>query len=131
MSTEENEELVKFRFNKAREVFGEAELLVNNELWNLAVNRLYYACFYAASALLASKKIYTKTHSGTKQMFALHFIKTGIIATGLNDFYTRIFSLRQSGDYDDFCQYEEEDVVELMAPAKEFIDTIERILFKQ
>src|ERR1700741_1316234 len=126
MSREENEELVRFRFVKAREVFREAELQMKNELWNLAVNRLYYSCFYAASALLASKEIYTRTHSGTKQMFGLHFVKNGIVSEEASKFYTRIFSLRQSGDYEDYCDYEEEDVVELIAPAKEFIDTIER-----
>jgi len=103
---------------------------LKNEFWNLAVNRLYYACFYAVGSLLASKEIYVKTHSGTKQMFGLHFVTTGIIDEQTSKFYTQIFSLRQSGDYQDFCDYEEEDVKELVAPAKELINKIEQVLYK-
>jgi len=43
MSPRENQDLVRYRFGKARETFAEAEVQLKNELWNLAVNRLYYA----------------------------------------------------------------------------------------
>jgi uncharacterized protein len=101
MSPKENQELVKYRFDKAKETFTEAEVQLKNELWNVAVNRPYYACFYAVSALLAGKEIYIKTHAGAKQMFSLHFIKTGIVNEAYSDFYTELFSMRQSGDYED------------------------------
>jgi len=131
MSPKENEELVKYRFDKAKETLAEAEVQIKNKLWNVGVNRLYYACFYSVNALLASREIYTKTHSGAKQMFGLHFIKTGIIKEELSDFYTEVFSMRQSSDYEDYCDYEEEDVVPLFGPAREFIKTIEQILYKK
>jgi len=131
MSPKENEELVRYRFEKAKETFVEAEVQLKNEFWNLAVNRLYYACFYAVSALLASKEIYAKTHSGTKQMFGQHFVKNGTIDQKSSDFYTKIFSLRQSGDYQDFCDYEKPDVMELIAPAKDLINKIEAVLYKK
>jgi len=130
MSTKENEELVKYRFEKAKETFAEAEVQLKNGLWNFTVNRLYYACFYATRTLLASKEIYTKTHSETRQMFSLHFVKSGIINEQFNKFYTEIFSMRQSGDYEDYCDYEEEDVTPLFAPAKDFINAIEQVLYK-
>ena len=63
-------------------------------------------------------------------MFGLHFVKTGIINERFHKFYTDLFSMRQSGDYEDFCDYEEEDVLELVAPAKELITAIEKILYK-
>jgi len=129
MSTEENEELIKYRFKKAKETFAEAEAQLKIGLWNVAVNRLYYACFYAVSALLAGKEIYTRTHSGAKQMFSLHFVKTNIIDEQLSNFYTEIFSMRQSGDYEDYCDYEKHDVIELMAPANNFIKAIEQVLY--
>jgi len=64
-------------------------------------------------------------------MFGLHFVKTGIIDEELNQFYIKIFSMRQSGDYEDYCDYEEEDVVPLFAPAKDFINAIEQVLYKK
>ncbi len=128
MTSEENEELVAYRFNKAKETLQDAIDLVAANKWNLAVNRVYYSCFYAVNALLAKRQIYTKTHSGAKQMFGMHFVKTGEIDTSLNDFYVKVFSMRQSGDYEDFCDYEEEEVAVLIAPASLLLQTIERKL---
>jgi len=130
MSKGENEELITYRFEKAKDTLNEADVQIENQLWNVAVNRLYYACFYAVSALLASKEIYSKTHAGAKQMFSLHFVTTGIIKRELSEFYGSLFSLRQSGDYEDFCDYERDDVIALVNPAKELIETIEFILYK-
>ena len=80
---------------------------------------------------LQKKQIYTKTHAGAKQMLGLHFVKSNEISKTLNDFYIKIFSMRQSGDYEDFCDFEEEDVLELIEPAKEFVSRIEQVLSKQ
>ena len=89
---------------------------IENGFWATAMNRLYYACFYAV-ALLLEKGIQSKTHSGTKQMFGLHFVKTSIVSQESGDFYTVIFNLRQTGDYDDFVDFSEEDVIKLIDPA--------------
>ena len=78
MTDKENRELIQYRFGKASETMQEVKFLFENQLWNNAVNRLYYRCFYAVGALLASVNVYTKTHSGASQMFSLHFIKQGI-----------------------------------------------------
>ncbi|MFI5142018.1 MAG: HEPN domain-containing protein [Bacteroidia bacterium] len=131
MTPKENEEIVIYRFEKAKKTLGEAEMQIQSKLWNVAINRLYYACFYAVSALLASKEIFTRTHAGAKQMFNMHFIKSGIIDERFNKFYTEIFGMRQTGDYEDFCDYEQEDVLELVDPAKELIKAIENILYKK
>ncbi len=63
---------------RANDTLNEIGILLQNQFYNNAVNRLYYACFYAVSALLVSKEIQSKTHSGTKQMFGLHFVKLGL-----------------------------------------------------
>jgi len=47
MNSKEKTELVIHKLNKARKTIIEAELLINNKMWNAAVNRIYYACFYA------------------------------------------------------------------------------------
>lgn len=39
-------------------------MLVANKKWNSAVNRLYYAVYYAVSALLVKNEIEAKTHAG-------------------------------------------------------------------
>lgn len=47
--------------------------------YGVAVNRSYYAMFYAASALLASEGLARSKHSGVISAFGEHFVKTGLI----------------------------------------------------
>jgi len=44
-------ELISYRIKRAREILDEVEILLENQLWHTAVNRLYYACYYAVIAL--------------------------------------------------------------------------------
>ena len=55
------------------------KLLADNDRWNTAINRLYYASFYAVIALLIKNGIETQTHDGVRTQFGLQFVKTGII----------------------------------------------------
>jgi len=130
MNQGERQELVKYRITKARETFNEVGLHVENKLWNTAVNRLYYACYYAVIALLIDKDIKAQTHSGVRQMFGLHFIKSGLIDKDSGKFYTDIFDMRQTGDYDDYIDFRKEDVLDLIEPANELISEIEMLLSK-
>jgi uncharacterized protein (UPF0332 family) len=95
------------------------------------VNRLYYSCFYAVIALLADQEIEVQSHSGARQMFGLHFIKTGKIDPETGRFLARLFDLRQTGDYDDFIDFDREKVMELLEPANNLISTIEHVLGKE
>lgn len=49
--------LARHRLARARAALEEAQLLQSAERWNGALNRIYYAAFYAARALLALKRL--------------------------------------------------------------------------
>lgn len=42
----------------------EAEDMIETKHWNLAIQRMYYTCFYMASALLMSAGLKSQTHNG-------------------------------------------------------------------
>lgn len=128
MKDRDKAQLVKYRLSKARDTYNEVAIQVENEFWNTAVNRLYYACFYAVSALLASQDIDAQTHSGTRQMFGLHFVKTGKIEPACGQILAQLFDLRQMADYDDFIDFDRDKVSELLAPANNLISRIEAML---
>jgi uncharacterized protein (UPF0332 family) len=130
MNAQDKAELVKYRLKRARETYNEVSILVKNELWNTSVNRLYYSCFYAVIALLANEGVEIQTHSGVRQLFGLHFVKTGKIEPESGRFLARLFDLRQTGDYDDFVEFDREKVMELLEPADKLISTIEGLLNK-
>jgi hypothetical protein len=45
------EEIIRYRLERAEETYQEALLMRREKHWNTCANRLYYACFYAVSAL--------------------------------------------------------------------------------
>lgn len=97
--------LVKYRISKAKTTLDEVTILLDNDLFNTAINRIYYACYYAVTALLIDNEIKTRTHSGVRQMFGYYFVKTGKINNELGGFFSEIFDKRIMGDYDDFIDY--------------------------
>ena len=42
--------------------------------------------------------------------------------------YKRLFDLRQTGDYEDFIDIDEEDLLPLLEPAQKFIKEIENLI---
>lgn len=128
MNSAERAELVTYKIARAKETLAEIDDHIKNQLFHTSVNRLYYACFYAVSALLVSEEISARKHSGVKQMFGLHFILPGIIDEELGAFYTNIFEKRQKGDYEDFVYFSEDEITELLTPARKLIERIEEIL---
>lgn len=96
--------------------------------WEIVANRLYYAAFYAVSALLIHKGLTAQTHHGVMHLFGLHFIKTGVVDNRFGTLYGRLFSLRQTGDYSDTFDLTEEDVTPLVVPTGELIDIIDVLI---
>ena len=62
--------------------------------FNAAINRLYYACFYAATGLLIAKGIEAGTHNGVKTMLSYHFVRTGILSLEHGSTFSNLFDKR-------------------------------------
>jgi len=121
-------ELIKYRYLRALETCEEAIILARENHWNTTANRLYYTCFYAVSALLLKKGFSISTHNGVKTEFHTSFVKFGIIPKQLGRTYSRLFNLRQEGDYMDFKRLEKEDIDPFFQEAKEFIAFITTLI---
>jgi uncharacterized protein (UPF0332 family) len=95
-------DLIKYRADRSVETLKEAKAMIDNGFWNASVNRIYYSCFYAVSALLLLKSVETGSHKGIRQMFGLHFVQKGIVSKDDGRFFSDLYDRRQTGDYDDF-----------------------------
>ena len=113
---------------KASKTLQEANHLLALGYVNNAVNRIYYACFYAITALLLQKDIKPKSHSGVRQMFGLHFIETGKLPRDTGRFFSDLFDKRFASDYEDFFELKKEIAEELFVNAKKLIETIKAML---
>jgi uncharacterized protein (UPF0332 family) len=116
MTPEERKSYVLFRIETAHKTYRAAIILAENGYSNSAVNRLYYALFYAINALLVLNKIDTKTHSAAKNQFSFHFIKTRELDKKYGKLFSQLFDWRQKGDYDNIFEYSEEAVAPLLFP---------------
>ena len=65
-----------------------------------AVTPAYYCFFWVVPGLLYEKGIVTKRHSGARDMFSLHYIKTGEIPQRFSNDFSVLFERRQIADYD-------------------------------
>ena len=130
LDAKSREALVQYRIERAEETVKEAELLANESHFNAAMNRLYYACFYAATALLVANGISTSSHSGVKTMLGLNFVSKGLLSNEHGKTFSRLFEIRHSGDYDDFVYCDKDMVDEYTPKAAQFIETIKTLLNK-
>lgn len=72
LSLENREALATYRYQRSQETLTEVPFLKQQGYYNTAINRLYYACYYAAMALLIKHNINPSTHAGVKQMLGMH-----------------------------------------------------------
>nr|NQU91047.1 HEPN domain-containing protein [Bacteroidota bacterium] len=126
MTTEERVEYVTYRLHSAHLTYDAAKVLAENGFWNSAVNRLYYAVFYAVNAFLVLNEVQTKSHSATKSQFSFLFVKTGRFDKKYGRLLAQLFDWRQKGDYENIFDYDQESVEPLFEPVYDMIREIEK-----
>ena len=104
--------------------------MLDNNKSIAAVNRMYYAIFYEVIALLLTKGLSSSKHSCVRSLFNKEFVKPGIISEEYGDFYNRMFGFRQRGDYEDFVEFDCEEVKRWLSEAKDFINSVEQVIEK-
>ena len=128
LSKEEKRALVTYRMQKAYNTVIEAEDNAKSGHWTLAANRLYYALYYAASALLLSQGFIAHTHAGVIRIIGLEFVVKGILTKEDGRLFSRLFEMRQGGDYDDFLEWTKEDVSPYFEKVLALIGKIEKLI---
>lgn len=126
--TQGRENLVQLSLKRANETLEEAQLLAQTQHPLGASNRVYYACFYAVTALLMTRDATSSKHSGLIALFNRHFVKTGIVPVKFGKFYSRLFDQRQESDYAYIPEIDPQQLNEDIQTAAEFIRHIEAIL---
>ena len=128
MKPEQLEELLRYRMDQAYETLREAEILLAESALRGAINRAYYAMFYALLALLATKQLGTSKHSGALSLFDREFVKTGLFPRELSRSLRLAFNLRQTHDYKEMTEVDQPTAESTLTDAKTFVDAIEAYL---
>ena len=118
---------VRFWLAKARECLASAEDEARSGRLSFAVNRCYYAAFYAASAaLLARGKRFVK-HSGVRAAVHRDLVKPALLPEDLGRIYDRLFHDRQQGDYIEFVSFEAEEVRSTVGESRLLVGALEAL----
>ena len=128
LDDESRKTLVEYRLERAYATMQEAAVMTEKEFYNAAVNRLYYACYYATEALLLKHKIEAKSHAGVKAMLGLHFVSKGLVPVSIGKILSTLYEKRQSGDYDDFIYCDKEMTEDLTSQAQTYIDCLAKMV---
>ena len=120
--------LINYRLERARESLEEAKLLFDRGHINTYVNRLYYACFYAVSALLLTKGLSSAKHSGIRSFFHQNFVKTGRLDKSLGQIYDKLYDNRQKSDYADLINFEAHVVNDWYDEAEKIVQKIQNLI---
>ncbi len=118
-----NDELRRY-IDEAENELGCARNLLADDMYRGAVGHCYYTCLWLVRGLLATRDLFTKTHSGADTLFNEHFVKTGLVPDTYKITVRDLFNQRQSADYDLDSHFTEKDVVRLIEKAEAFFQFV-------
>ncbi|MBL7111162.1 MAG: HEPN domain-containing protein [Bacteroidales bacterium] len=122
------QDLVNYRIKQANDTIEVVELLIRNERYPSAVNRIYYGMFYSLLALALKSEFESSKHQQLIGWFNKEFIKTKKIDTDFGRILKISYENRTKGDYDSFIEFDKEQVLQLFEEMKRFIVEIEKHL---
>ena len=96
------EDLCIYRYRTALETLETAKLCMENRHYKDAINRGYYAAFYAIKAVLALGTIDFKRHKDVVAYFNKEYVASNIFPRELGRRLGMLKQLREKSDYDDF-----------------------------
>ncbi len=91
---------IKAYLRAARRSLASAASSLEQGFYDTAVNRAYYAIFYATSGLLWTQGIRRSKHAGVIAAFRQYFVKPGLIETEYSDLYGDVMDARLDSDYE-------------------------------
>ena len=93
-----------------------------------AMNRAYYACFYAASAVLLAEGRHFVKHAGVRSAVHQHLVQPGKLHVEMGRFYDQVFAARHRADYGTFVEFDDAAVRDRIDTAERFVETSRQLL---
>lgn len=128
LNSEERKIIVGLELEKADSMLQQTAMSIENRMWDLTANRLYYAAFHAVCALLIKNGIHVGTHKGAQVMFNKEFVQKGVMSVEDNHLFSRLQQLREEGDYNCYIETTKEEIMPYVESTRAFITKIASII---
>jgi uncharacterized protein (UPF0332 family) len=120
--------VVRYWWNKAHDSLRAARRELAADAYTFAINRAYYALFYAVSALLLEEGRQFSKHSGVRAAFNRDLVKLGRLSRRHGELYNQLFRDRQEGDYIEFTTFDAPYKQEKIVACEEFLAALQPLL---
>jgi uncharacterized protein (UPF0332 family) len=131
MSSDNIQVLVCSRLEQADDALNAARILLEQHSVRAAVNRAYYAMFYAVLALLALRKQETSKHSGVISLFDREFVRPGVFSRDLSQWLHRAFRQRLAADYAPLRTVSKDEAQQMFDEAQAFVARVREHLARE
>jgi uncharacterized protein (UPF0332 family) len=129
MTPDERREIIAYRLERSRKALTAARrLAADPQTANDAVNRLYYMCFYAATAVLISLGLAPTTHHGVRQLVNGRLGQSGGLPHELVAVFNNLYQARNRGDYEDRYIANPDDLPRQITDAERFVAAMEGLV---
>lgn len=127
-SDEERRQLAAMRMARADAVLADASMLADNGSSLSAVNRCYYAMFYAASALAIHDNCVFHKHRAVISWFNREYVNAGRFSRESGKSFRAAFDQRCDADYTDVATFTAEQVAVMLDQARQFVVEVKSLL---
>nr|WP_317283100.1 HEPN domain-containing protein [uncultured Sellimonas sp.] len=121
-------DLCVYRMNNAQETLDTAKLCMEYKRYKDAINRCYYAAFYAVKAVLALEEVDFKRHKDAVAYFNQNYIATNIFEREIGKRLGRLKRKRETSDYDDFYVASYDEAKEQYDAAEIIVNSVRQFL---
>lgn len=125
IDTGQRDALIKIRLEQAKKAAASAAALIALDDLAGALNRMYYAMFYAVLALALRENFETSKHGHLQGWFNKNYIKSGVFAPVMFKMLRDAFNRRIEADYELGEPPSEAEIPDLVQEMKTFIAQIE------
>jgi len=131
MSSDNIQALVRSRLEQADDALNAARILLEQHSGRAAVNRAYYAMFYAVLALLALRQQETSKHTGAISLFDRDFVKPGVFSKELSQWLHHAFRQRLAADYAPLRTVSDDEAQQMFNEAQAFVARVREHLAQE
>ena len=121
-------DLANYRMQEAKNTLQVAKNCLYDSFYKDAINRSYYASFYAIKAVLALCNVDFKRHKDVVAYFNKEYVATDVFSREIGRRLATLKQLREKSDYDDFYIASKEKATEQVETASLILEEVDKYL---
>jgi hypothetical protein len=114
--------------DSSEEALTAAAALLENGLLRSAVSRRYYGMLHLVCALVLSRGFDPRSHEGAETLFALHFVRPGVVDLRFGKLFAHLQKFREQADYGPVLVLAAEEVARDLEAVNESAGEVRRML---